>query len=448
VLELIATTLTVFQMLVGSRLGEALLYYFAEADSESAKRNAVTNALAGGAALALLSGVTGLLASRPLSLLIFGAADYDRFFLIAFLGVGLDCPVNVGFAYLRALDQPRSYTAISLLRLLVSAVSAIVFLVYFKWGIAAMLWAHVVAAAVTLARLCQTMAPRLTPRIDVRLLVTQLRFSLPISLAGLGLLFVHYGDRYFLQRSVSLADIGTYAVAYKIGLMVSFVVAPFNIHWQAQMYNVVRMPDGWAIYERLLTYLLVVLVAAALALSVFAGPILTLLAAPSYAPAARYVGWIALAYVLRSAAEQIKSVFNVYGKTGYHLQVALPTVALCAVCYVVLIPPFGVPGAVASTVLAFLGYLVFTFWSAQRVRRCHFEYGRIAHLCAAAAFPAVLSTIWRPDHQAAQAAVGTLAMGLWLLTLLGTGFFRRHELDTIRSWAGRFASGNGSLRLE
>lgn len=434
VLELIATTLTVFQMLVGSRLGDALLYYFAEAESEQAKRNAVTTALAGGVALALLSVAAGLTASRPLSLLIFGSPEYDRFFLIAFLGVGLDCPGSVGFAYLRALDRARSYTVVSLLRLFVNAAAAVLFLAALRWGVAAMLWAHVTAASFTLMLLVRAMAPRLTLRLDTGLLLQQMRFSLPISLAGVGLLFVHYGDRYFLQRSVSLAEIGIYAVAYKLGMTVSFVVAPFHVHWHAQMYNVVRAPGGWAVYERLLTYLLLAVMAAALALSVFAGPILTLLAAPEYASAARYVGWIAAAYVLRSLADQIKSVFNVCGKTGYHLRVALVTMALCAICYAALIPRFGVSGAVASTVIAFLGYLGFTFWPAQRLRRCRFEYRRMAHLCAAAAVPALVTVLWKPHHDLAQAALGALAMGLWIVTLLGTGFFQRHELESLRSW--------------
>ena len=40
----------------------------------------------------------------------------------------------------------------------------------------------------------------------------------PIGLGGVAMLVIHYGDRFFLQRSASLADVGIYSLAYKLGM--------------------------------------------------------------------------------------------------------------------------------------------------------------------------------------------------------------------------------------
>lgn len=71
-------------------------------------------------------------------------------------------------------------------------------------------------------------------------------------------------------------------LAYKLGMLVGYVQYPFNWYWDSQMFRIVREPGGERAYVRVCTYIVMALTGAALALSVFAGPLVEILAAPSF----------------------------------------------------------------------------------------------------------------------------------------------------------------------
>ena len=55
---------------------------------------------------------------------------------------------------------------------------------------------------------------------------------------------LHFGDRVFLRGAVSLADLGLYGLAYKLGMVVLYLSTPFFTYWNAQMVGIVRRPAG------------------------------------------------------------------------------------------------------------------------------------------------------------------------------------------------------------
>ena len=435
VLELLATTITITQLLVGLRLQEALFYFYSKAGDEESRQRAVTTTLGGALLLSIVIALAAVFASEPLSELVFQTPDYGGMFTLALAGLALNLPAEAGFAYLRAIDAARRFTVMTTFRLAVSAGVAVSTLVFWNFGVWALLWGNFAGAAATAAYMAGLILFRMKPRFDLRLFLAQAAFSAPISLAGIGMLFLHYGDRYFLQRSVTLAAIGVYALAYKIGMIVSFVHGPFVRHWTAQMYGIVERPDGDEVYVRVMTYLMFVLTLTAVALSLFSRPILTIMAPPEYHGAAAFVPWLGLAYVVRGFGDQVKSVFNIHRRTGYHLPVAAGAVAAVGVAYATLIPRFGVPGAVASTVIGFAVFAALAYSFAQRVHRYRFETWRLVKILATAAFVVALFRLAEPADFLTQVLLGWAGLATWFLLLAAVRFFRRNELDALRSAA-------------
>ncbi len=433
ILELLATTITVTQLLVGLRLQEALFYFYSKAEDRKGRERAVTTTLGGAVLLAVLVVAAAVAASGPLSRLVFETPEYGDMFTVALTGLALNFPAEAGFAYLRAIDAPRHFTVMTAFRLGVSAGVAVSTLVFWNFGVWALLWGNVAGAAATAAYMAGLILSRMPLRFDPRLFASQIAFSAPISLAGIGMLFLHYGDRYFLQRSVTLAAIGVYALAYKIGMIVSFVHGPFIRHWTAQMYGIVERPDGEEVYVRVMTYLLFVLTLTALALSLFSRPILSIMAPPEYHGAVRFVPWLSLAYVIRGFGDQVKSVFNIHRRTGYHVPVAAGAVAVVGTAYATLIPRFGVAGAVASTVIGFTAFAALSYFFGQRVRRYRFETWRLVKIAATAGLVVAVFRVFQPAHFILQVLWGIAGVTAWFVLLLAAGFFQPNEIEGVRT---------------
>ena len=126
--------------------------------------------------------------------------------------------------------------------------------------------------------------------------------------------------------------VGLYGLAYRIGMLISFLFLPFNYYWSAQVYDAMKRPDGKTIYARLATYLLLFLSFAFVALTLGAGPALRFAAPPDYWPAAQFVGWVAFAYLLRSVGRYLRYAFSVLGRPETDAKLSWLSAALAESC--------------------------------------------------------------------------------------------------------------------
>jgi O-antigen/teichoic acid export membrane protein len=95
---------------------------------------------------------------------------------------------------------------------------------------------------------------------------------------------LNFSDRFFLQRLVSLDAVGIYSVGYRIGFMLNFLlIQQFNMMWQARMYVIDRSPDRQKIFGQVFVLYSLVLIFAALGLSLFSPEVIAIMVDPRYA---------------------------------------------------------------------------------------------------------------------------------------------------------------------
>jgi O-antigen/teichoic acid export membrane protein len=442
VLELLDTTTYLFGALVGVRLGEALLYFYAEAESAREKARVASTAMLAGLLLGIA--IVGLGGAQFLSgltsNLIFRSAGYTPLFRLAFVGLGLGIAVEVGLCYLRALDSATHFAAVSIGRILVGIVVTVFLLVVRHAGVTAMLVGNIFSGAAAAAYLAGFLFWKSGMAFDWRGCRNQIRYAAPLTISGLLMFFIHSGDRIFLQRSASLTTVGIYALAYRFGMLVSVIHNPFSLYWSSQMFNIVRKDNGDRVYVRIFTYLIAVLAVAGLLISLYIQPILRVMSAPDFRSAAVFVPWIALAYVARGVGDQARSIFSIHKLPGKHLHVTLIGAAACAILYSTLIPPFGAWGAVFATLGTFLLMMFLSVWQAQRIRSYPLEYGRMLHIVASAAAAVVLYSVIHPQGSLLQITVATLILAAWGVYGVAAGLIQSDEKEMIKEMLSQFRS--------
>jgi len=455
VLELLELTLYVFGTMVGMRLGDGLIFYLSKYQEDEAKRRALLGtAFTGSIVLSAVFAGVGYLAAPWLSSLVFGSVDFTLHFRLMFFSFLFALPQEVGLAFMRAMNLPSHYLYASIARLICSAVCNLTLIIGFSAGALGMLWGGVITSVVMAAGFAAyCFAKSGFAPLQLDMLRQLVRYGAPLGLGGLGFLVIHYGDRFFLKQ-YGLESVGLYSFGYKIGMLVTYMQTPFDIYWRAQMFQLVKRPDGERIYVRVATYLTLILGTVVVGFAVLTEPLLQLLVGPSFVPAAPFVPWVAAAYMVRTVGSHFRSVFLLEGKTGKETTIVWTGAVVCLVGYFLLIPRYQAWGAVAATGIAFTVMLVAGFHQAQAARKFPFEYRRIAMIVLVGAIAWTLGTLVQPSAVPLRLAWGVFVLLAFLGSLAALGFFEEDERRIVRNflravpqrrlpWPAGSSSGDG-----
>ena len=397
-------------LLLGAGLVDTL-YRFAAAEGRRGAARVV--------GLGVALGAAGLLAT--LALAPFGAAlplpAPRAEVLLLGAAVALDVALGVPLAWLRVEGRAGAYAASVLLRAVLHTALAALLLVA-GWGVAGVLAA---AAAAALVAAIALLLPRagageiaISPEGWGRLLA----YGVPLTAGGLASFALGTADRWFLAPAVPAQALAQYALAAKLAMAAAFLTQPFELWWYPQRLSLLGRPDGAARTARMvgLGGALVLLAGGAAAV---AGPALIAWATPpAYHPAAAFVPWLALALALQSLGSLV-NVGCYAGRTGSAPLAVNGAAALLAVAlYALLIPAFGVAGAVAATIAAQAARLVLFHAASARVAPIRYPLLRLAAMALpvalAAAAPQALGTGLAGLASAGLALLAAIALALWL----------------------------------
>lgn len=387
VLEIIDFTMFMLAAVIGvSIAGDALFYFHARLEDAGARRRAVQTVLMAAIGISVSGFALIQVLAPQLSVWFFKTDAFAPALRIAAAAFLFNPPSDAFLCYLRAVERTTAFMTFSLLRLAGAITFNVILLVVFKMGLYAMLVSNLVVSVLVFSGLA-VFSMRLMggwAGVDRQILRKVVHYSLPIGVSSIAMLLVHYGDRFFLSRYCSLAEIGVYALAYKLGMALNYLNSPFQMFWRSQVYSIVDHEDGDRVFVRVFMYLEILFVSVAFALSLFAAPVVQLLSTEGFWGAAVFVPFLVSAYAFNALEYQMQSALLVAAKTRKIMISTLTGVAICVTAYVIGIPRFGVWGAVVATCLAFATMFGITFFLAQRQRNLPFSYPKLVVLPAGA----------------------------------------------------------------
>ncbi len=433
IMELLDLTGFILASVLGARVGDAFFYFFSRARDDSERRKVVTTSVWGAFLWGSIGAVLGYAASGLLSRLVFGTDRYTFCFQLVFLAMAVSFPAEVGSSYLRALNKSHLYVGCTMLRLVLNIAANVVLLVFFNAGIYAMLWSSLISAIVLALVLLVAGRRMIFGGFDRPLFTSIFRYALPLGISSIGMTIIHGGDRYFLKGAATLSDVGLYALAYKFGFLIAYIASAFDNQWSAQLFSVLRQPDGDKHFRRVFTYFMLVLCTAAVGISAMIRPLVGVLTRSEYHAAAELVPVIAFAYVIRAASEYMRGILAFHNRPSRNVVVTGLGVVATLTAYGLLIPPFKLWGAAIATLITFVFMAAVAWHQARRVHDYRFEWSRIFRIFAAAVIASAVSFAVKANSLAAQFATGTAAFILFLVLLWLLRVAEHDEISLARS---------------
>lgn len=430
VLELLDLTVQVVTMMLFANFPGALAFFHARASDEHEKAGVISTALWGALIVGGAAAVFGCLGAFPLNRLVFQSGDYTKYFIVLMIGFAFTVPLEVCLGWIRIIDRPIIYVLISMGRLVIQLSLNILLLVVFPLGLAAIPWSSMTSAFVIGSAVLVYGLYRNGVSFHPKLFKDMLAYATPMIFVGLALFAIHFGDRFVLQRYTSMEQIGLYALAYKLGMLVNLVHTAFQTYWGGQVFQIMKTPSGDHLFSRMFTYLVLILSAGGLVIVVSAEPLILTLTPPSYAGAIILVPWIGAAYVARSIGDHLRNIFYVENRPDMDAKVNAYGAIVAVAGYFILIPRYGVLGAALATFISFSVILALNFWWSQRLRHIAYESGRVMK----AAVPAILLALvylLAPLRQGGwpHLLLGVIVLTVYPVIVISSGFFEKREKE-------------------
>ena len=440
VLDLLEQVGSVLSLLLGANFSSALGYFYFQTDVPAARQRVVATTVLGAGVIGAAAGALCWPFAHALGRSVFGSEAVAYSLYIVFVTMPPIFLLEALLGWLRVENKPGMWLLGSFLRLGITAVCVVLFVAVLRLRVVGVQYAALAASSVPAVVLAVYCFSQNRAMFRWSLFLRIGKFAAPLGLSGVAMFIMNFGDRFLLRRYVGFAELGLYALAYKIGMLISALYASFQIYWGSQAYGIMRRDDADAVFGRMCTYMTLFVGYGGLGIVVFSRPALRLLAAPAYQGAVSLIPLLVAAYCVRSLGEFFRCLFLVDGRPGYDAICTWVASSVCLGGYFLLIPPFGTWGAAVATLLTFLVLTAISVFWTYRLKPYRVEAARLAKIGAALAACAIPYAAFPVRPLGAQIGWAALLAAafpalLWLMRFATPG-----EMEVLRAVARRLRS--------
>ncbi|HSJ18474.1 MAG TPA: oligosaccharide flippase family protein [Solirubrobacterales bacterium] len=257
---------------------------------------------------------------------------------------------------------------------------------------------------------------------------------------------------FFLSRYVSHADLGLFALAQRVGIVVSLLPHGFRRALKplkrTMAYASMEEEYGSDVTRgQQLGYFLLVTLASLLAVTLFADPLVSL-APPAYADAAPLIPLMSAAMIAPVVFRMVNKAAKYRRKRPIFVVSAVAAGVLFVIGCLTLIPWLGLEGAPAAMMLAFAAPGAYIFYLSQTGKEpIVMPYRSLALAAILAAACAVGYYAINPAGIVAQIALGLALLAAWAALALVTGVIPSYHRGPLIHMA-RTAIGRGPAKFD
>src|SRR5581483_9053278 len=342
--------------------------YFDYTDEQYEQRRVVlSSAMVPTGLVAALLGVLVVVLSAQVTTWLFGVDRYQTAVILAGLSIPAITLAAFSREVMRLRFQPWHYLAASLVGAGAGTVLAIVLVLATSMGINGVLVGTLAGNVLAFGYGLAVSLPHIGRRISGGEIRTMLAYGLPLVATGMAMWMLQFVDRIMLSKLANLAEVGEYAVANRLGLVLLLLVSAFGIAYAPFMLSLHAEDEDLErrVRGRLLTYVTGLLVTIAVLLGLFAREILSVIA-PRFDTAYQSVGLLSVGMAALGISQVAMSGIALTRRSALFVLYAGAAAAVNVGLNFVLIPPWGQVGAATATALAYIVLAALYYHGAQR----------------------------------------------------------------------------------
>ncbi len=411
ILELLNRTADILTLIIMMGVRQAFIRFYFEKDTEDWHKKVVSTTVI----FLLFSSVLLILLFLPfknkVADILFKDPHTGVLFLYIAVWIPLDLMVNVGLTHLQIQMKSVKYVIINAFKFFIFIGSNILLVYYFKMGIRGVLITNVWVSGLIGAGFLIYFIKWGHLKLSIPLLKDLLIFGLPYLPTAFFGYIINNGDRYFLSIYSTLAEVGIYALAFKIGMFgSSLIMEAFRKVWSPFLYDNYDKEDGPELISKVFHIYTLILVAVGLGISISAPIIVPLISDNAYHEAYRLVPLICIAAIFYDMAIIADAGILISKKTGYKPFIFGAAAAAGVLANFLLVPKFGGAGAGTALSISFFTLFVVNYTVSNRFYPIKIELSKLILIFGGAVFVYFIANyVHNINHASIQIQIASLA---------------------------------------
>ncbi len=438
--------LSIMTIVYGFGIDAALLRYYVPSASSAEKREIFSTAFWIVLALAAGFSAVNFFLAAPLARVLTTQAGNAYLIELCAGILFLEALAVLFFLLLRAEERSLNFAVYKLANVVATLALNYIFIVRLERGASGVFEAQLCTSIFTFAAMFAQGWRQLRFLVNTQILQKFLRFGLPYLPSTAAVAAIDTCDRYILKAFTNLETVGIYSAGYRLGMIMSLVVAAFRLAWLSFYAGAAQQPNAPALFARILTYFHLACAVVYLGVSFFVDDLVRLpvgsvsLFAEEYWRSTAIVPIVLLGYWLFGIYLNLLVGLQLKEKTKYLPFITGAGLALNLAGNFLMIPSLGMKGAAWATVLAYAAMTALGYYFSQKHYPLAYEYARLLKITASVAL------LFGAVHFGQPAWPGRILLLVAFPFLLKlSGFFEPGEKQRFLNWIkSKLASYGGN----
>lgn len=384
ILDLLGTVAIISIYLVVAGTDSSLSYYYFRKEHINERPVMVSSTLFIRITFASAAFIIVGLLSNKLSFLIFGK-DYSLFLILTGISLAVQSIYSFFTDLIRFEKRPWIFTWVSVTNLLINIGLNIYFILILKKGVWGAIMASVICYGIMACFTVYYVFRRYGIHFSYSWAKKILAYGSPLIGTAFAVWILTTTDRYFLAHYRNIADIGIYAVGFKLASFLGLVSGALQMAWSPYAMDIQYEPNAKKIYAKVFFIYFVVNILAVFFISMFSIDLLKVFTQPAYYSAKAVVPFLCMSVVFFSGYFIVSIGIAVTKKAQHTIWITLTAAAVNIAMNFLLTPEIGAVGAALSIMTANFLIFALTLWISQKLYPVEYGYIRVAALFIPAA---------------------------------------------------------------
>jgi len=436
-LSIIETTTVFLVMVLCLNMYVALMRWYPDAKTNIEQKIVVSTAFFPTIIFVFFASFILSLFSKQFSLLFFGNTNSYVFFNYMIASIVLTIINSFATTLIRVKQKSIYFTIVSLVSLVITLTLNIYLTGTLDMGLNGILISQLVGSGLQFVMFLPILLKFLVFKIDKKILLGMIAYAAPLVLASFSTQLLNMGDRYIIPYFLSYASLGVYSVGYKISGVISvFIITSFQMGFLPIAFKMFDKPDAKAFFKKVLTYFTLILLFAALGISLYSNELLMLLAPynEEYRLGAKYIPFIAFLLVFKGMEYVIMLGLHYTKKTKYNAIILFGGFTLNILLNVILIKYLELYGVAISSLTSGILVTFFYYKMSNKVYPIDYELKKIAKLFILSISIFLITFLFADFNIYLRLVLKTILIVSFPILLFLINFFDKKEIEAINGF--------------
>src|SRR5215469_15830465 len=367
VIGLLTFALALMEPLLGARLGWAVPKFYFDARDHRGRRAVIWGALILTGAASAVSVLVLVLFRNVAAEILFGNRKYALalgLFAISLLTQPIE---QTGMTYLRLRERSGLFLTFSVTKLLFQLVLNLLLVVWWRGQVIGVVLSAVISSVAIAIGSTLYVAAHEAPAFDWQVTKKMMQFCWPLWLSAIAGIYIGASGALFLRTFDTLSDVGRLQLALKFASTVGMLLwVPFLQHWEPMSFRYYKEVDGKRKFQVAFIAISALMFIGGAGISIFAEPVIKVMAAKSFYTAVTVVPILTFALILDKMRTFFDFSFMITDRTKMRGAYQYGTAVVLTIAYVALIPRFGLMGAATAQCVTFVGTFIYVYFLSRR----------------------------------------------------------------------------------